>query len=172
MISPVDDGAAGDGVARWRHREIASDAAVSGRCRNRTPSPRQWISVPSNSYSTAAVAVAQVARATDDQIEHRLWIARRGRHRLQHVDGRGLMLDPLAVFAVALASASASAASRQRRVAFSPQFRVGALKFGDHVVLRRGHWPSPRCAPCRSAIGMHLANVKIVAMFPPGWPEP
>ena len=60
----------------------------------------------------------------------------------------------------------------QPRVAFSPQFRDGALKFGDRVVLRRGHWPSPRRAPCRSAIGMHLARVKIVAMFPPGWPGP
>ena len=49
-----------------------------------------------------AVGVAKIARATDDQVEHRLRIAGRGRHHLQHVDGRGLMLDPLAVFAVAL----------------------------------------------------------------------
>ena len=89
------------------------------------------------------------------------------------------MLDPLAEFAVALGSAVARGEFlgqrgllRQRRVAFSPQFRDGALKFGDRVVLRRGHWPSPRRAPCRSAIGMHLARVKIVAMFPPGRPGP
>ena len=64
------------------------------------------ISVPSNSTSVTPVGVAKFARPGDDQIEHRLWIARRGRHRLQHVDGRGLLLDPLAVFAVALLRAS------------------------------------------------------------------
>ena len=90
------------------------------------------------------------------------------------------MLDPLAEFAVALGQRRVARGeflgqrglTCQPRVAFSPQFRVGALKFGDRVVLRRGHWPSPRRAPCRSAIGMHLARVKVVAMFPPGWPEP
>ena len=45
--------------------------------------------------------VAQISRPADDQVEHRLRIARRGRHRLEHVDRGGLMLDALAEFAVA-----------------------------------------------------------------------
>ena len=47
-------------------------------------------------------AVAQTLCAADDLIEYRPWIAWRRRHLLQHVNGSGLMRDPLAVFAVAL----------------------------------------------------------------------
>ena len=116
-------------------------------------------------------APAQVICAVDDKIEYGLCIAG----------------DADIAFSTSMVAADARSARRtrccaglvrptsfhcQRRVAFLPQFRVGALNFGDRVVLRRGHWPSPRRAPCRSAIGMHLARVKIVAMFPPGRPEP
>ena len=48
------------------------------------------------------LSIAQLSRLANDKIEHRLWIAGRGRHRLQHVDGRCLMLNSFAVFAVAL----------------------------------------------------------------------
>ena len=45
------------------------------------------------------------------------------------------MFDPLAVVAVARGQRLGQRGlTRQRRVAFSPQFRVGALKFGDRVV--------------------------------------
>src|SRR6516164_1136954 len=44
--------------------------------------------------------VAQISRSADDQVEHRLRIARRGRHRLEHIDRGGLMFDALAEFAV------------------------------------------------------------------------
>jgi hypothetical protein len=45
--------------------------------------------------------VAQISRPAGDQVEHRLRIARRGRHRLEHVDRGGLVFDALAEFAVA-----------------------------------------------------------------------
>jgi hypothetical protein len=45
--------------------------------------------------------VAQISRPADDQVEHRLRIARRGRHHLEHVYRGGLMFDALAEFAVA-----------------------------------------------------------------------
>ena len=51
----------------------------------------------------------------------------RGRHRLQHVDSRRLVFDPLGIFAAALC---------QRLVAFAPQFDDLVR---DHVVLRCGH---------------------------------
>src|SRR6516225_8891805 len=44
--------------------------------------------------------VAQISRPADDQVKHRLRIARRGRHRLEHVDRGGLMFDALAEFAL------------------------------------------------------------------------
>ena len=69
-------------------------------------------------------------RLAADHVEHRLWIAGRGRHRLQHLGSGGLMRGMLAVSAVARS---------QCRVAFLPQFGVGALKCSDQVVLRRGH---------------------------------
>ena len=49
-----------------------------------------------------AIRVAKVAGAIDDQIEHRLRIAGRGRHRLQHIDGGRLVFDPFAIFGVSL----------------------------------------------------------------------
>ena len=83
------------------------------------------------------------------------------------------MLDPFTVFAVALGCRVARSEflgqrslTCQPRVALSPQLRDGALKFGNHVVLRRGHRPSPRRAPCRGAIGVHLAGVESWPCFP------
>ena len=85
-------------------------------------------------------------RACDDQIEHRLRIARRGRHRLQHVDGGGLMLDPLAVFAVALGNSAVRTASSSASVAFSDSAASSlccnvryALRISCRVGLWRGH---------------------------------
>jgi hypothetical protein len=66
--------------------------------------------------------VAQISRPAGDQVEHRLRIARRGRHRLQHVDRGGLMFDPLAVFAVARGQFGAA------RVEPAPEFRIVALQ--------------------------------------------
>ena len=72
---------------------------------------------PSNSATVHWSASQRLACPLNDQVEHRLCIARRGGHHLQHVDGGGLLLDPLAELAVALGAASrqhasASAASR------------------------------------------------------------
>ena len=90
---------------------------------------------PSNSYSVALCASHRSRARRDDQIEYRLRIAGRGRHRLQHVDGRGLMLDPLAVFAVARGQCSVAqrvprqrGLSCQRRVALCPQRRDDGVK--------------------------------------------
>ena len=84
-----------------------------------------------------------------DQIEHRLWIAGRGRHRLQHVDGRGLMLNPLAEFALALS---------QRRVALHRACHVPAAVPRWCAEVRR----SSRLAswPCFPLAGQgHRASV-------------
>ena len=47
------------------------------------------------------------------------------------------MRDPFVVVAVALSQRSVALTE------FPPQFRIGALKFGDHVVVRRSHVPPP-----------------------------
>src|SRR6266436_6641217 len=62
-----------------------------------------------------AGGVAQISRPADDQIEHRLRIARRGRHRLEHVDRGGLMLDALAEFAVGRTMSITACAVTRRR---------------------------------------------------------
>ena len=49
------------------------------------------------------------------------------------------MRDPFVVVAVALCQKK----RRRAQLDFPSQFRVGALKFGDHVVLRRSHVPPP-----------------------------
>ena len=82
-----------------------------------------------------ALTVAPCACLLDNQIEHRLRVAGRGRHRLQHIDRRCLMRDPFVMVAVALSQRSVALAE------FPPQLRVGALKFDDHVVSRRSHVP-------------------------------
>src|ERR1700740_2329718 len=81
--------------------------------------------------------VAQISRPADDQVEHRLRIARRGRHRLEHVDRGGLMFDALAEFAVARGQFGAA------RVELPSEFRVVALQIGYRAVERRGHAPAP-----------------------------
>ena len=46
--------------------------------------------------------LAQFSGTSRDQVEYRLRVVRRIRHRLQHIDGGSLLLDPLAELAVAL----------------------------------------------------------------------
>ena len=89
------------------------------------------------------------------QVEYWLWIVRRCRHHLQHIDGRRLLFNPLAVFAVVLG---------KRRIALSPQFGVGALKFGDHVVLRRRHVSPWLC--CTATCASRLAGYPSFAAYP------
>src|SRR5271169_3062525 len=81
----------------------------------------------------SAWGVAQISRPTGDQVEHRLRIARRGRHRLEHVYRGGLMFDALAEFAVARGQFAAAF------VELLSEFRVVALQIGYRVVERRGH---------------------------------
>src|ERR1700680_3608029 len=74
--------------------------------------------------------VAQISRPADDQVEHGLRIARRGRHRLEHVDRGGLMFDALAEFAVARG-----------------QFGGALLEFAEQPrVLQRDHRLVGECA--------------------------
>jgi len=81
--------------------------------------------------------VAQVSSPADDQVEHRLRIARRGRHRLEHVGRGGLLFDTLAEIAVARRQFGAA------RVELPSELRVVALQIGYRVVERRGHVPAP-----------------------------
>ena len=83
-------------VSSGRHGKLPANSRY-GRW-SPTPSARRakCSSVAVVFEQPARTRVAQLLRAAGDQIEHRLRIARRGRHRLQHVDGGGLMLDPLA----------------------------------------------------------------------------
>ncbi len=83
------------------------------------------------------VGIAQFPRTAGNQVEHGLWIAGRGRHHLEHVDGRGLMFDPLAVFAVARRQFGAAL------VELPLEFRDGLLGIGCRHVERRGHAPTP-----------------------------
>jgi hypothetical protein len=78
---------------------------------------------------TRAEAIAQFPRSRDDQIENRLGIARRAGHHLEHVDCRGLLLDPLAELAVAL---------RQRRGAFLQRAVCLGTADRDHRLLGKG----------------------------------
>ena len=48
------------------------------------------------------LAVAKFLCATGDQVKDRLGVVWRTGHRLEHIEGVGLLLDPLAIFAVAL----------------------------------------------------------------------
>ena len=68
--------------------------AVTGRA-------LKWINVAIEFDRAALLTLHSSKCSTRDQVEHWLGIARRGGHRLQDIDGRGLMFDPLAVFAVA-----------------------------------------------------------------------
>src|SRR5215469_1356115 len=85
----------------------------------------------------SAWGVAQISRPADDQVEHRLRIARRGGHRLEHVDRGGLMFDALAEFAVASGQFGAA------RVELPSELCVVALQIGQRRVEPRGHAPAP-----------------------------
>jgi hypothetical protein len=81
----------------------------------------------------SAPGVAQFSRPADDQVEHRLRIARRGRHRLEHIDRGGLMFDALAEFAVARGQIGAA------RVELALEFRDRPLGIDCRLVERRAH---------------------------------
>src|SRR5271157_2519517 len=88
--------------------------------------------------------VAQISRAADDQVEHRLRIARRGRHRLEHVDRGGLMFDALAVFAVARGQFGAAFVELSGALVELPlKFHNDLLRISWCLVERRGHAPAP-----------------------------
>ena len=73
--------------------------------------------------------VADFGGTVADQIEHRLRVAGRGRHRLQHVDGGGLVLDLLAVGEVAL--------GQRRRALLQLAVSLGAAN-RNHRLLGKG----------------------------------
>ena len=85
----------------------------------------------------SAHGVAQFSRPADDQVEYRVRIARRGRHRLEHVDRGGLMIDALAEFAVPRRQFGTAI------VELPSELRVVALQIGYRAVERRGHAPAP-----------------------------
>ena len=64
--------------------------------------------------------VAQISCSADDQVEHRLRIARRGRHRLEHVDRGGLLFNALAKFAVARGQLGAALVELALQIGYEP----------------------------------------------------
>jgi len=85
----------------------------------------------------SAHRIAQFSLPADDQVEYGLRIARRGRHRLEHVDRGGLMIDALAEFAVPRRQFGTAI------VELPSELRVVALQIGYRAVERCGHAPSP-----------------------------
>src|ERR1700739_1301350 len=81
--------------------------------------------------------VAQISRPADNQVEYRLRIARRGRHRLEHVDRGRLMFDALAEFAVPRRQFGAAL------VELPLEFRNRLLGIGRRRVEPRGHASAP-----------------------------
>ena len=65
---------------------------------------------------------------SSDQIEHRLWIAGRGRHHLQHVDRRGL------VFQRTCCSSPVRSRNSPRSRAFSIAITAWAAKFSSRAI--------------------------------------
>ena len=81
-----------------------------------------------------------------DQVEHRLRVAGRGRHRLQHIEGRRLMRDPLCVVIISC---------RQR----DPQRGDFGSKIGDRSVASRGHVPPPAGSGRAVAVGQFTGRL-------------
>ena len=81
------------------------------------------------------IGVAQFSRAADDQVEYGLRIARRSRHRLEHIDNCGLVFDPFAVVAVSMREFRGSFGTRtHRRVELCPQCRwLLEHKYGGRI---------------------------------------
>src|SRR6516225_2610814 len=77
--------------------------------------------------------VAQFSSPAGDQVEHRLRIAWRGRHRLEDVDRGGLMFDPLAERGVARGQFGAA------RAELPSEFRNRLLGIGR--IFRRCCFP-------------------------------
>ena len=67
---------------------------------------REDFTMAAGGGAVAAVQLRKLACAADDKIEHRLWITWRGRHRLEHIDGGGLVLDPFVELRVAVSQFS------------------------------------------------------------------
>src|SRR5438132_9141737 len=105
--------------------------------------------------------VAQISRAADDQVEHGVRITRRGRHRLEHVYGGGLMFDALAVFAVARGQFGAA------RVELPLEFRDGRLGVHCRLVERRAHL----LAPSRSTLVRSRQMLTLMPSSPPSGSE-
>ena len=132
---------------------------------------------PSNRY-TAAPYPSQRSRASSTiRSNTGCGSPGEGRNHLQHIgrsrpDARSAR-DRCCAAPVACAQSPRPAwrLLRQRRVTLSPQFRVGTPKFGDRVGFCRGHWPSPRRAPCRSAIACIWPVSKSWPCFPPAGPN-
>ena len=77
------------------------------------------------------------------QFEHRLRVARRGRHLLQHLDGRGLVVDALAECDVALGQFSGAVAQLAEQAGvLHRDHRLGGevLQQGDLPVGERAHF--------------------------------
>ena len=85
----------------------------------------------------SAHRIAQFSLPADDQVEYGLRIARRGRHRLEHVDRGGLMIDALAEFAVPRRQFGTAI------VELPSELGVVALQIGYRAVGSRGHAPAP-----------------------------
>ena len=62
-----------------------------------------------------AIGPTECPRPFDDQLKDRSRVARRSRHHLQHIDGRGLLFDTLAVLGVALCQFGSAGAELTKR---------------------------------------------------------
>ena len=85
-----------------------------------------------------------------DQVEYRLGVTERGGHRLQHIDGRGLMGDPFA---------GSTWSSSRRRVSLDPQRGDFGSKIGDRSVSSRGHVPPPTGSGRAVAVGQFMGRL-------------
>ena len=94
-----------------------------------------------NRAPSASQNAAPVRRSARTPAAHR----RRGRHHLQHVDGRGLLFDPFAVFAVARASAAVRSCN-SRYVSALPM----AITACSAKVCSSATWAVGRIRPARA----------------------
>ena len=100
--SALENDAAGDRVVVRRCRILLAEGFV-GLCLDSVYSDQcaQMQQLTIEFGQSCPGRVTEFQRPAGYQLEHRLCIARRTRHHLQHVDGRGLLFDAFAVFAVA-----------------------------------------------------------------------
>ena len=116
------------GVGRWLHWEPAREGFDRFIVHVAVVGPHMQ-EVAVILIKRRGVRIAKFMCTAHDQLEDGVQVHRRGRHHFEHVDGGGLLLDPFAIFAIALG---------QRFGAFVQcAIRLGAADC-DHRLLGEG----------------------------------